>query len=1176
MIVLAHSAKAQRFYNLTTGEVKIDSLLPYFRCSFPLEGNYRDSVYTPTILYPEFIDMTGADVARYMTISGEPLPALPTIDHSIAIDRGKGSLEMGLCPLVYREGRYQLLVSFMLQLQSKPKSQSVRRANHRANETATMRYAEHSVLAQGRWAKIRVPESGIYQLTQSMVSQAGFTDVNKVRIFGYGGALQQEVLTDEYLTAHDDLKEVPTCTVNGRRLFYAQGPVSWDSNTTTQRTRNPYSNYGYYLITQDDTDPAQVDSAAFMAAVYPTADDYHVLHEVDNYAWFQGGRNLFENTPIAQGRSHTYTIETPALETGAKLYVVVSAGSTSTAQVELNGKTLGKLNVKLGSYDKGNTAAATYTIDSLAASNNIKITTTEGGPIRLDYIAFTLSQPKPAPNLTQTEFPTPEYVHNITNQDLHAHEACDMVIIIPTSQKLLTQAERLAAHHREHDSLRVRIVPSDEIINEFSSGTPDATAYRRYMKMLYDRAGTEADMPRYLLLFGDCAWDNRMNTSNWRNASPDDYLLCFESENSFNEVHCVVADDFFTLLDDGEVLLDGNYARSKGDVAVGRFPVVNDADAKVMVDKTIAYALNKNGGSWQNTLVFMGDDGNNNMHMKTANEAADLVAKAHPGYMIKKVMWDAYTRESSATGHSYPEVEKAIKQYQANGALIMNYAGHGRADQISHEAVLRLLDFMQFSNNNLPLWITASCDIMPFDGSEVTIGETAVLNSKGGAVAFFGTTRTVYAQQNDSIDKAFLRYVLSTDGGKPITIGEAQRLAKNYMVTPQTNSRGRVVYGDLSDNKLQYSLLGDPALALQLPTAEVVVDSINGMAANNENMPQLKAGSIVNLKGHVAGDSDFKGIVYATVRDTEETIVCRLNDTTRDGAQSAFTFTDRTKTLYTGSDSIRGGEFRLQFAVPMDINYANGQGLINLFALHANRTLSAHGANDHFTVGGSITAQNDSIGPSIFCYLNSPSFTNGSSVNATPFFVAEVNDADGINASGSGIGHDMQLIVDGEMALTFNLNDNFQFDFGSYTTGTTWYSIPQLAPGPHKLLFRAWDVLNNSSTAQLTFNVVSGLSPTLFNIGCAPNPAKANTTFVINHARAGSEIDVVLEIFDTAGRQLWQHNETAVSTTGTYTIDWDLTIDDGRRLPTGVYLYRVRLASDGSSLVSKAKKLVVL
>ena len=77
----------------------------------------------------------------------------------------------------------------------------------------------------------------------------------------------------------------------------------------------------------------------------------------------------------------------------------------------------------------------------------------------------------------------------------------------------------------------MRIVPSDELINEFAKGTPDANAYRRYLKMLYDRAETEADMPKYLLLFGDCAWDNRKaNTKDWSTASTDDYLLCYESE----------------------------------------------------------------------------------------------------------------------------------------------------------------------------------------------------------------------------------------------------------------------------------------------------------------------------------------------------------------------------------------------------------------------------------------------------------------------------------------------------------------------------------------------------------------------------------------------------------------------------------------------------------------------
>ena len=45
----------------------------------------------------------------------------------------------------------------------------------------------------------------------------------------------------------------------------------------------------------------------------------------------------------------------------------------------------------------------------------------------------------------------------------------------------------------------VRIIPADELYNEFSSGTPDANAYRRYLKMLYDRAETNDDAPEVSL-----------------------------------------------------------------------------------------------------------------------------------------------------------------------------------------------------------------------------------------------------------------------------------------------------------------------------------------------------------------------------------------------------------------------------------------------------------------------------------------------------------------------------------------------------------------------------------------------------------------------------------------------------------------------------------------------------
>ena len=1168
VLVMSSQLKAQqRFFNLTADEVKIDSALPRFTYSFPLSDNYQDSTYTVTLVYPEYIDMSPADIARYQAISGAALPTLPSITQQAVLNRKKAELVTSFCPLVYRNNRYQILVSFMLQVESKAVKRSVRKAFAVSRVAKASRYASSSVLASGNWAKIRVSQTGVCQLTDAVIRQAGFSDLSKVKVYGYGGKLQNETLSEANLIAYDDLKEVPTCTVNGRKLFYAQGPVSWSSATTSLRTRNPYSDYGYYLITQNDTEASTVDADTFLKSFYPSNDDYHSLYEVDGYSWYHGGRNLFDRTSISAGASKSYVFNNTQQAKSAKVYVNVSAGSASQVSVMFNDSTLGTLSITLPSeYDKGNQTAATYSISKVSAADTVKIKTISGGPVRLDYISFTWDTPRAAPDLNSATFPAAEYVYNITNQNLHADGACDMLIIIPTSQKLLAQAQRLKTFHEAHDSLRVRILPADELYNEFSSGTPDVNAYRRYLKMLYDRATTEADMPKYLLLFGDCVWDNRMLTSDCSTLNPDDYLLCFESENSFNEISCYVDDGFFCLLDDGEGSNPQRY--DKLDMAVGRFPVATEGEAKIMVDKTINYVNNKNAGSWQNTLMFMGDDGNNNLHMDDANDAADDIAARHPGYLIKKVMWDAYTREASSTGYTYPEVSTIIKKQQAAGALIMDYAGHGSETQLSHEMVLRITDFESFSNTNLPLWVTASCDIMPFDGTSSTIGESAVLNKNGGAVAFFGTTRTVYANYNKKINMAFLRYVLSMTNGKPTTMGEAQRLAKNEMITTGE---------DITTNKLQYSLLGDPAVALNQPTLQVVVDSINGKeATSGTNLATLEAGSVAKVTGHIVGATNFNGTMTATVRDNKELITCKLNDTSKSGATKAFTYYDRTKMLFSGTNSVVAGKFDFSFAVPKDINYSNATGLINIYAVNNDHTMAANGANESFVVGGSAIAGNDSIGPSIYCYLNSPSFVNGGNVNTTPYFVAQVADDDGINAAGNGIGHDLELIIDGDMVKTYNLNNNFTYDFGTYTKGSTYYSLPELTVGKHRLLFRAWDVLNNSSTAELTFNVVKGLQPTLFSVSCTNNPATTTTTFIINHDRTGSSMDVEIDLFDTSGRQLWQHQESGVSTDSAYTVDWDLTVDGGRRLQTGVYIYRARIASDGSTQASKAKKLIII
>lgn len=1155
-------ANAQKFFNLTAEQVRTDSIAPSFSHTVALPENYVDSVYSVSIAYPEFIDMPYADVLNYKKLSGTLPPSMPEVSTHIVFDRKKPYLSTSFCPIVYRSGKYQILVSFLLKQESTPKH-SPKSKTAKVKAEAADRYAAHSVLANGRWAKISVPSSGVYQLTDALIRQAGFSDLKKVKVYGYGGNLQPEVIDAEYIAEHDDLKEVPTCNIGGRRVFYANGPVTWDSSAATRRTRNPYSDYGYYFITETDDAPATVDSAAFVSSFYPSANDYHTHYEVDGYAWYNGGRNLFDSHRVDNGSSYAIKLMGNANSKRARLAVNVSAGASSVVQVSVNDSVVGNIRTSIGDtkYIFGCQTASTFTINNAAAENEIKFTVNAGGPVRLDYATFVWENPLPLADMKSGLLPTPQYVYTITNQDHHADAQADMVIIIPTSQKLLKQAQRLKAFHEQHDGMKVNIVPADELYNEFSSGTPDASAYRRYMKMLYDRAETEAEMPKFLVLFGDCVWDNRMLTSNCSKFDPNDYLLAYESEESFDKRYCYIDDGFFCYLDDGEgqrpLWVD------KLDVAVGRFPVTTDAEAKVIVDKTIAYAENKNGGAWQNTLFFMGDDGDNNQHMDDANEVADLVTSTYPSFMVKKVMWDTYTRETSSTGNTYPEVTRIIKQQQQAGALIMNYAGHGSEIQMSHEKVLRITDFAAFTNTNLPLWVTASCDIMPFDSNNSTIGETAMLNDKGGAVAFYGTTRTVYASQNTELNKAFTKQVLSYNAdGSPIAIGEAQRLAKN------TSS-----YESLARNSLQYSLLGDPALALHLPTAKAVVDEINGTSTGQGKEILLKAGSLTTIKGHIEDGADFNGIVNVTVRDNRELVVCRLND--KGEASKAFTYYDRPNTLYTGSDSIRGGKFEITFPVPKDINYSNETGIINIYAINHDHTMIANGHDESFTVGGSSIADNDSIGPSIYCYLNSPSFANGGDVNSTPYFVAQIMDKDGINATGNGIGHDLQLIIDGKQAYTFSLNDNFTYDFGSYTSGTTFYNIPELEVGKHKLQFRAWDVLNNVSIAELQFNVVKGLKPSC-RIDCTNNPAIDNTTFIISHDRSGGEVTVGIDVFDMSGRQLWRHDETGTSTGNTYTVDWNLTIDSGQKLQTGVYLYRVRLTSEGGTRTSKAKKLIVI
>ena len=239
---MAVQTKAQRFFNPTAAEVKTDSVVPHFCHTEPLPDNYRDSVYTVSIVYPGIYRHAGdrcfPTTGRHHSVLPPAMPELRRTSYSTA---GNRSSAHHSAPVVYRSGKYQLLVSFLLKREASVKGGAKNSAPKRkADVVPAERYAAHSVLATGKWVKIRVSASGFHQITESLIRKAGFSDINKVKLYGYGGNLKNEILNADDLINTDDLKEVPTYKSGNRRVFYARGPVSWASNASTVRTRNPY------------------------------------------------------------------------------------------------------------------------------------------------------------------------------------------------------------------------------------------------------------------------------------------------------------------------------------------------------------------------------------------------------------------------------------------------------------------------------------------------------------------------------------------------------------------------------------------------------------------------------------------------------------------------------------------------------------------------------------------------------------------------------------------------------------------------------------------------------------------------------------------------------------------------------------------------------------------------
>ena len=758
-----------------------------------------------------------------------------------------------------------------------------------------------------------------------------------------------------------------------------------------------------------------------------------------------------------------------------------------------------------------------------------------------------------AVNVNAKNWKTPHKIGAIKNQDLHALRDIDYVIICP--EEFREQAIRLAKKHEEVDHITWAVVTDQEVYNEFSSGTPDVTAYRWLMKMLYDRAnGNTANQPKNLLLMGNASYDNRKLL----NASGVSRILVYEAHNSTVETQAFAADDYCGfLLDNAGIDSNGQFReeRAQMNIGVGRLPLRTIEQATDVVDKLCTYMDNLILGKWKNQICFLADDGDHGLHVQTAESGAEKMRKENLDFVVNKIYLDAYTQEVNAAGESYPLAKNQFDNLMSTGVLFMNYSGHGGYNNITNELFMTVKDIQRMTNANQGFWFLATCSFSHFDGGIPSAGEEAVLNPNGGAIGVLSACRTVYATQNTIINRNLCDTLFGHKNlfSYNMTLGEATRIAKNMT--------GRDV------NKMAYVLLGDPAIRLNYPTDYQV--------KTTTKIDTLHALTVQTIKGYIQspeGDTAtwFNGKLDVTILDKMQQITTRDNDAPDESSKVKITYNDYPNTLFSGKTSVKDGLFEYTFMVPKDIRYNYGNGRIVYYACDEEAREEGVGHFEDFIIGGSSSVEIvDSIGPELNLYLNNPAFMDGDQTYEFPHFYADVYDENGINTVGTGIGHDLLLIIDENPKMTYVLNDYFEAHNNSYQQGRVSYKMPEMEEGSHSLTFRAWDLLNNSNTAMLNFQVVKGLDPNIYQVITYPNPVASTETLNIRieFDQPDEVIQTTIYLYDLSGRLIKEHQQK-----GTTGIQWNLSEMNVR---PGIYVYNVKIKSTTSNYVSKAGKIII-
>ena len=736
----------------------------------------------------------------------------------------------------------------------------------------------------------------------------------------------------------------------------------------------------------------------------------------------------------------------------------------------------------------------------------------------------------------------------------------DYAIIAPAN--LVNQAEKLAAFHRTKSNLNVKVIPLELIYQEFSSGKQDVAAIRNCIKYIYENASVPEKRIKYINLFGDASFDFKNRISGNTNIVPIYHALNSSSsgESSF------ASDDFFGLMDSSE----GNILSFFGgiDIAVGRMLVNDVRQAEEMVNKVFEYYDLKSFGSWRNNFALISDDSDISFDASLQNRQnalANTIAAQKPFLNVNKILLDSYVQEASAGGSRYPKARTDFFNAFEKGALVFNYLGHGGEDGLSSERIWEKSDGQNLSNQyKYPLFITITCEFSRFDNPfRPTAGEYTYWNPKGGAIAMITTIRSIGQFSAENFNDAFTKNLLSYNSNQYTSIAEALRISKNS----NPNSATNVVF-----------YIGDPALMLAIPKPKIRLTKVNDVPVT-QTIDDFKSLAKMKLSGEVTDENNnlllnYNGEVAVTIFDKTVLRTTYNND----GNSPPINFNVLGEAIFRGNASVTNSQFEFSFVVPRDIRIPLANGRISFYSKKNQVLQNETGYDSTIKIGGiNENAIADNISPRVKLYMNDETFVSGGITNESPFFVALLEDENGINTA-SGIGHDIVAILDGDVSNPFVLNDYYQTKLDDFTSGTLRFPLRKLAPGLHTITFKAWDVYNNPITAEIQFIVVGDDAITLNHVLNYPNPFVNYTEFWFTHNRPFEPLEVQVQVMTITGKVVWTKNQI-ITTEGFLSkeITWDGKDDFGDKIGKGVYVYKLTVKSSlTNKKIEKFEKLVIL